>query len=670
VVSHNFLSSSALRPSTMNHQKFSSVIVISIELTLALLLVNPLLVLAHAGHSGKEFAENGAASANKPISVDAKTVERLGLKVAAAKQQQLDVGLKTTGQIETLPNQKAEVTAPVKGKIVTLLVQPGSVVKQGQPVATMTSGDLSDLRVSSQERRVEAQASLEQAQVDLKLARENYQRYSQIAQAEIGQARSQLAAAQAQYQRDRSLVSGGSIVKVAKANYQRQVQISQSEIDRVKIEVAVAQERANQDERLVANGALSRRAMLESQAQLAAAKSNLAKANSRPEVLQAETEVRKAEVDLPIRQQQESAGKLAEAQAAVTKALTQKEVIAAAAQLKRALAAVAAAKTKLTLSDRSYQTRLQQLGTSADSRGLVTITAPISGTISDREASVGQSFQDSGAKLMSIVNDLQVLATANIYEKDLGQIRLGQKVNVRVASLPDRLFSGSISQIGTVVGEGRVVPVRAQIDNAGRLLKPGMFAELEVVTDRTSTAVVAIPTTAIVEANGKKLVYVQSGDTFQSVEVSLGKTTGDLAEVKTGLFVGDRVVTQRGTLLYAQSLRGSTAASPQDRQPQPATKTNNRLALIPLWGWLAAGGGSLVGGLCWWLWRRKLEGREIEPFADRVDGDEVDSIINGILLAGVEPAAISATPVDREIDSPDLPVKIRSVRSTPHHHAE
>jgi membrane fusion protein, heavy metal efflux system len=593
----------------VNHQKFNSVIVVSI----ALLLAHPVIGLAHAGHGGHEFQENGAAAGNKAIEVDATTVKRLGLKVEAVKAQQLDVGLKTTGQIELMPNQKAEVTAPVKGKIVTLLVQPGAKVRQGQPVATMTSAELSDLRVSSQEKRAEAAASLQQAQVDLKLAQENYQRYSQIAQAEITQAQTQLAAAQAQYQRDRSLVSGGSIVKVAKTNYQRQVQISQSEIEQVKIEVDVAQERYNQDKQLVANGALSRRTMLESQAQLAAAKSKLAKANSRPEVLQAETEVRKAEVDLPVRQLQESAGKLAEAQAAVTKALTRKEVIAAEAQFKRAQASVAAAQTKLGLSARSYQTRLQQLGTIADSRGLVTITAPIDGTISDREASVGQSFQDSGAKLMSIVNDLQVLATANIYEKDLGQIRLGEKVNVRVASLPDRLFTGTINRIGTVVGEGRVVPVQAQLDNAAKLLKPGMFAELEVVTDRTSKPVIVIPTTAIVEANGKKIVYVQSGDTFQSVEVNLGQITGDVAEVKTGLFAGDRVVTQRGMLLYAQSLRGGGKAQPGANVV--SSKPNAVESTIPIWGWVAGGGVAVVGMGIWVVRRRKVDsaGLDAEP---------------------------------------------------------
>jgi membrane fusion protein, heavy metal efflux system len=501
-------------------------------------------------------------------------------------------------------------------------VQPGAALKQGQPVATMTSAELADLRVSAQEKRAEAVAGLQQAQVDLQLARENYRQYAQIATAEIDRARSQLAAAQAQYRRDRSLVSGGAIVKVARTNYHRQMQISQSEIDRVKVEVAVAQERYNQDKQLVANGALSRRTMLESQSQLAAAKSQLAKANSRPEVLQAETEVRKAEVELPVRQQQESAGKLAEAQAAVTRAATQKDVIAAEAQLKRALAAVTAAQVKLRLSDRAYQLRLQQLGTEADSQGLVTIVAPIDGTIADRSATIGQSFEDSGAKLMTIVNDLQVLATANIYEKDLAKVRVGQQVNVRVVSLPGRLFSGTISRIGTAVGEGRVVPVRAILDNTARLLKPGMFAELELLTDRTSQSVIAIPTSAIVEANGRKLAYVQSGDTFQSVALEIGHITGDLAEVKTGLFTGDRVVTQRGNLLYAQSLRSGNQTTPAVATPDPSSKpASDRQLTMPLWGWLvgAGGGGLLLTTMVWWMAKRQRDRHQLALPVDRTD---------------------------------------------------
>ncbi len=99
-------------------------------------------------------------------------------------------------------------------------------------------------------------------------------------------------------------------------------------------------------------------------------------------------------------------------------------------------------------------------------------------------------------------------ATANIYEKDLAKVKTGQGVSLKVGSLPDRTFNGRIAVIESVVeGETRVVPVKAELDNSDGVLKPGMFAELEVLTDRTPTAILAVPSSAVVEANGKKLYY-------------------------------------------------------------------------------------------------------------------------------------------------------------------
>jgi membrane fusion protein, heavy metal efflux system len=444
------------------------------------LLATPSEVLAHAGHDGHEF--QGASEAAQPadaIQVDVQTSQRLGIKVEPVKSQRLAIGIKTTGQIETLPNKKVEVSAPIPGKVVELLVEPGAVVKAGQPVAVLAAPDLVELRVNSEEKRAEAQANLQQAQADLKLAQENLERQHQIAAAEIEQARTEVEVAQEKYDRDKDLASAG---------------------------------------------ALPRRQMLEAQAHLAEGKAQLTKAMSRRELLEAQ------------------------------------------AQLKRAQAAVEVAQSRLRLSDTAYQTRLSQLGTRASEKGLVTVTAPISGTVADREVTLGQAFEDAGGKLMTIVNDNRVFATANIYEKDLDKVKMGQRAMAKVASLPNRTFSGRIAVIGSVVeGETRVVPVKAELDNADGALKPGMFAELEVLTDQTATAIVAIPSSAVVDANGKKLVYVQNGNAYLPVEVTLGQTSGDMVEVKTGLFEGDLVVTQRTPQLYAQSLRGGNT---QDKSPK------------------------------------------------------------------------------------------------------
>ncbi len=461
----------------------------------------PITAWAHAGH-GNEF--QGGSEPTGTIKVDTETAQRLGIKVAPVKRQNLDVGIKTTGEIETLPSQKVEVTTPISGaKVVELLVEPGAKVTKGQAVAVLTSPDLVQLRVDSLEKRAQAQADLQKAQADLKLAQQNYQRYLQIAAAEIEEAETQVAFAQEKYEKDRGLAQ---------------------------------------------QGAIPQRTALESKTQLS------------------------------------------QAQAQLTQAKSQRDVIAAQADVKRSESAVEVAKTKLNLSGSTYQTRLQQLGNRGNAKGLVTVNAPISGIVADREVTLGQSFEDAGGKLMTIVNDSRVFATGNIYEKDLERVKIGQRVRVKVGSLPNRTFSGIVNRIGSVVsGESQVVPVQAEINNSGGGLKPGMFAALEVVTDKASESVLAIPSSAVVDINGQKSVYVQNGNAFQAVEVELGETSGDLVEVQGGLFEGDAVVIQRAPQLYAQSLRGGSKEEEHSHSHEMEGKGES----FP-W-WFAVGGGGVIG---------------------------------------------------------------------------
>jgi cobalt-zinc-cadmium efflux system membrane fusion protein len=483
-------------------------------LALSLIMINtPTSVLAGAGHDHGSGAFQGGSESSGEVEVDEQTAKRLGIKVESVKRQRLDIGIKTTGKIETLPSQKVEVTTPISGaKVAELLVEPGARVTKGQSVAVLTSPDFVNLRVESQEKLAQGQADLQQALADLKLAQKNYNRYQNIAQAEIAQAQSQ---------------------------------------------VAFAQEKYSKDQSLAINGALPRRTALESQTQLAQAKAELVKANRRGDVIEAEN------------------------------------------QVQRAQAAVKVAKERINLSNTTYQTRLAQLGAIANNKGLVTVTAPINGQVTDRQVTIGQSFQDAGSKLMTIANDSEVFATANIYEKDLDKVKIGQPVNVKVASVPAQIFTGRIKRIGSVVeGETQVIPVQAEINNANGQLKPGMFAELEVITDKTSTSVLAIPSSAVVDANGKKIIYVKNGNAFQSVEPEFGQTSGNLIEVTSGLFEGDAVVTQRATQLYAQSLRGGSNKEDEHSEDEGSQlqETNTNDFPLPLWLMATLGGTVVAGG--------------------------------------------------------------------------
>ena len=233
--------------------------------------------------------------------------------------------------------------------------------------------------------------------------------------------------------------------------------------------------------------------------------------------------------------------------------------------------------------------------------------------VADREITPGESV-NAEKPLMSLLNDSRVFATANIYEKDLNQVKQGQEVRVKVANLPDRTFNGKIALIGSSVsGETRVVPVKAELDNINGELKPGLFAELEILTDKTATNILAIPSAAVVDVSGKKTVYVQNGNAYQAVEIELGQTAGDLVEVKRGLFEGDLIVTQRSPQLYAQSLRGGSKPSKDEEKKKATpklTEVNFNNLPVSLW-WAGIGGGVAIVSLTFaagvlWGNRRKL----------------------------------------------------------------
>jgi membrane fusion protein, heavy metal efflux system len=591
-----------------------------------LLLLLSAKATAHSGHSS-EFQQS--SSTNQAVKIDSQAAQQLGISTTVIKAQPFEIALKATGIIELAPSHQATITAPVKGKIVSLLAEPGARVRSGQPLATVTSAELVDLRTTSQEKRAEMWANLQQAKTNLQLAENNERRSHTIAAAELQRAKDSLAAAQSQYNRDLFLVKDRSVVQAARENYQRQQAIAQSEIAQAQTEVNAALERHTQDQRLAANGALPRRQMLESQAQLSAARTKLAKAQQQPEVLVATSELRKAEADLPIRAQQESATKLAEARANLVTIATQRELLAAEAELQRSQAALTAAQDKFDLADRSYSTRLRQLGTVADPNGLVTIQAPIDGTLVDRPVTIGQTVVEGETKLMTLANNNALLATAQIYERDLPRVTVGQAVNVRVAGLGNQILRGTISRIGSQVDERRTVAVQALLENSASSLKAGMFAELEVITGQSEQPVVSIPHSALVEANGKKQVYVQSGNKFQPVVVNLGQTSGDRVEVKTGLFAGDRVVTQGAMSLYAQSLRGNAADDHQDHghdhQGKEGTAKIPATQLVPVWAWPVAG-GIVIGSLGIWQYRRR---KTLTPDPLATD---IDRAITAILL--------------------------------------
>ena len=192
----------------------------------------------------------------------------------------------------------------------------------------------------------------------------------------------------------------------------------------------------------------------------------------------------------------------------------------------------------------------QNLGTS-----LFPLIAPISGTVVERDGSIGATV-GSDANVFKIVDLSGVWIDANVFEKDLSRIHMGESVKVTVPAIPDRSFIGRVILISTVVDpDTRTVKVRTEVTNPGGELKPDMFANVEIVTAGRASAL-TLPLSAVLDDGGRSVVFVSTDSGYVKKEVMLGLKSNDRVEIAQGLSAGDKVVTKGNYLLMEQSKGG------------------------------------------------------------------------------------------------------------------
>lgn len=226
---------------------------------------------------------------------------------------------------------------------------------------------------------------------------------------------------------------------------------------------------------------------------------------------------------------------------------SQSALALAQGELQRAQAALSVGQAKLELFGKAPGDIARTKAT-VDRR--LTIVAPISGTIVDRQVGLGQILKTDASAPLFQISDLSALwVQADVFESDLANIRLGSPVAISVESYPNRSFPARISYIDPRVDPAtRTVHVRCQVNNAGGLLKPEMFAKVRI-TAAARQAVPVVPLGAIVAHGEKPLVLVEeSPGRFRKREIVAGDEMNGSLTVKDGLKAGERIVT-RGALL-------------------------------------------------------------------------------------------------------------------------
>jgi membrane fusion protein, heavy metal efflux system len=175
---------------------------------------------------------------------------------------------------------------------------------------------------------------------------------------------------------------------------------------------------------------------------------------------------------------------------------------------------------------------------------LTLIRAPFSGVVTKVQASPGD-IVDAGRTVFTVADLSRVWVQAEVYEKDLGRLRVGQNALITVDTYPDQPFQGMVSYISDVLDpQTRTARVRCDVANRDMRLKTDMFASVELPT-KFSKQAIAVPASALQELEGKQVVFVRLSPTeFEKREVQKGVTVNDQTEIVRGLKAGEPVVTQ------------------------------------------------------------------------------------------------------------------------------
>ena len=188
-----------------------------------------------------------------------------------------------------------------------------------------------------------------------------------------------------------------------------------------------------------------------------------------------------------------------------------------------------------------------------ETRRTMTFRSPVSGVVTEKKAVQGMRFMP-GEALYQVSDLSSVWVVADVFEQDLGWVKNGAKVLVSISAFADKRFPGTVTYIyPTLKSETRTVSVRVELANPGLLLKPGMFAQMELQASGKGN-VLTVPVSAVIDSGTRQIVLLSLGSgRFEPREVRLGARSDSFVEVVSGIAQGDEVVVAANFLIDAES---------------------------------------------------------------------------------------------------------------------
>ncbi len=183
------------------------------------------------------------------------------------------------------------------------------------------------------------------------------------------------------------------------------------------------------------------------------------------------------------------------------------------------------------------------------------LSAPFAGRVRERHATPGQ-YLGAGAPVVTIVKVHPLRLRLSIPEREAASVRVEQTVRVRLEGDPTP-YEGRVVRVSPAIEEtSRTLSIEAEVANPTGVLRPGAFANAEVVTETRETAIL-VPATALVSFAGVDRVFVVKDGKAAERRVTTGRRDGGRVEVVKGLAAGEPVVVNPGNLVDGETVSAS-----------------------------------------------------------------------------------------------------------------
>lgn len=180
------------------------------------------------------------------------------------------------------------------------------------------------------------------------------------------------------------------------------------------------------------------------------------------------------------------------------------------------------------------------------------ILSPVSGTVTEKHIVAGSAAKQ-GARLLRLSDLSSVWVEGEIYESDLPWLKVGMIANITLPELPGHSYSARVTYIDSTLNpQTHSAVVRVELSNSDGLLRPNMFANMDLQADLGERMLV--PEQAVIYSGDQRIVFIDQGNgRLLPKRIKTGLRNNNMIEVLEGLAVGDMVVTSGNFLIAAES---------------------------------------------------------------------------------------------------------------------